>query len=149
MEISGVCMWPVLREGDLLLCEPLGELAPNLGDVLVAPEGSRFVAHRLQRIYGPRSAECLVLQGDLAGPDAPRKRGDILGRALLVYRTASGTGPPRLLDIAPPAVSSADLGLLGSGLLRRVASWQTRARLARNVDRIRPALPLDVGDVLA
>jgi hypothetical protein len=146
IEIDGVCMWPALRERDLLLCEPLDGITPPLGDVLIAREGSCFVAHRLKRAYGTPGAEHFVLKADLGGADPPRPRSEILGRALLVYRPDSGRSGQALLDVGAPLAAEPELGPLASALLRRVARWHT---LANQGLRIQGGAPLEMGNGLA
>jgi len=140
VEASGVCMWPALREGDLLLCEPLPEgPPPSPGEVLVAREGTRFVAHRLRRSHGPAGRERFVLGADLGPADPPRRREEIVGRVLLVHRSPEG-----LLEVAPPFTGKAEIGPLEAALLRRLARWHTDS--SRKGDRIQRILPLESGD---
>jgi hypothetical protein len=141
-------MWPALREGDLLLCEPLDVAAPLLGEVLVARSDSRFVAHRLTRAYGPPGAERFVLKADLGGEDPARRRSEIVGRARLIHRSLPGLRNPTLLEIGTPLAAGPELGPLASALLRRVARWHTLAtRLPPDGDRPEPEVPMSLTSI--
>jgi hypothetical protein len=138
VQATGVCMWPAVREDDLLLCEPLGETVPLAGEVLVAHDGEGWVAHRLRRTWRRRGEERLVLKADLGPADLPRRRSEILGRVLLVYRSHQG-----LTDVCTPVSGELEIGPIGAAILRRVARWHTRARQARNALRNRPQATLE------
>ena len=147
-------MWPAVREGDLLLCEPLGTTAPMAGEVLVANEGPGWVAHRLRCARRRRGEEQLILKADLGRPDRPRRREEILGRVLLVYRQEDG-----LTEVTTTlAGDELEISPFLAALLRHIARWHTRASNHRNARRNRhdrplqsvnvsPARPPDPGDL--
>jgi hypothetical protein len=144
VEATGVCMWPAVREGDLLLCEPLGGSVPSKGEVLVAREDRGFVAHRFLRVRRYRGKEQLFLGADLGRPDRPRGRDEILGRVLLVYRQQEG-----LTDVAAVPAGDEDVGPVAAAILRRLARWHTRVTQLRNALRNHGDLPLQLSDVVA
>ncbi len=112
----GTCMWPAVREGDLLLHLPLGNqrLAERLESVAIARGlGGELVAHRIVRVLGPSGAERVVLSGDLGNEDPPRPRSEILGLVEAVYRPGRG-----FVELGPPLRP----GPLGRSLLRRIAA---------------------------
>jgi hypothetical protein len=144
VEATGVCMWPAVREGDLLLCEPLGGAVPNRGEVLVAREDRGFVAHRFLRLRRYRGKEQLFLGADLGRPDRPRGREEILGRVLLVYRQQEG-----LTDVATIPAGGEQVGPFAAAVLRHLARWHTRATHLRNALRNHGARPLQSFGVVA
>ncbi len=117
----GACMWPGIREGDLLLFRPLppgAPLLPWIGQVAVARDGARIVAHRLRRVIGFPGRERFVLAGDLAIPDPPRPRSALVGMVRTIYRPGTGFLDP------PPVV---DLGPIARAVVVRLARLATRA----------------------
>ena len=84
---TGSSMFPFIRGGDVVELEPL-RLKPVVGDLVLAqcaaaPEGERYVLHRVVRVLG----EAFFLRGDAQKDcEGPFTRGDLLGRATLVYR---------------------------------------------------------------
>jgi hypothetical protein len=142
VEATGVCMWPAVREGDLLLCEPLGSGVPNPGEVLVAHDGRGFVAHRLHSARLVRGKERLLLKADLGESDRPRGREEILGRVLLVYRQEEG-----LTDVTTSLRSELEVGPFTAAILRRVARWHTDAIKVRNALRNRDNTTLELPNV--
>lgn len=116
----GLCMWPWIREGDLLLVEPLpGELRALLGRIAIATSVVGPVAHRIRRIAGPVGRERVILGGDLGADDPPRSRTDLLGVVRAIYRPAVG-----FLDPAP----AHHVGPLAAALLGRLGRWVQAAR---------------------
>lgn len=111
--VAGDSMWPTLRTGDAVLCEPVAAATP--GDIVVAKLPHGVIAHRVVRW----SANEVVLRGDTAlSNDAAVSAELVLGRVIKVRRSG-----------VEHAVSDVDLGrrLLGrarvrlKGLLSRVA----------------------------
>jgi len=84
---TGSSMFPFIRGGDVVELEPIN-LLPVVGDLVLAqcasvPEGERFVLHRVIRVKG----EEFFLRGDSQKDcEGPFMRGDLLGRATIVYR---------------------------------------------------------------
>jgi hypothetical protein len=117
----GTCMWPGIREGDLLFYAPLGPtpLAPLVGQIAVASSPAGPVAHRIRRVVGAAGCERVVLGGDLSAEDAPRRRGDVLGLARALYRPGQG-----FVDLPEP--SEADPVL--AALLQQLARFFTWAQ---------------------
>jgi hypothetical protein len=144
VEATGVCMWPAIREGDLLLCQPLGSSVLCAGEVLVAHDGRGWVAHRLRYTRQLRGTEHLCLKADLGKADWPRRREEILGRVLLIYRERQG-----LTDLGAPLGGDLDIGPLGASFLRRLARWHTQATKIRNALRNRERATLESRDVTA
>jgi hypothetical protein len=119
----GTCMWPGIREGDLIFYVPLADeaLAPLVGQIAVARSSAgSSVAHRIQRVSGPAGRERVVLKGDLAWSDAPRRRAELLGVAKALYRPGRGfVDLPESLEVGP--AGGALLQLLG-----RFFTWAER-----------------------
>jgi hypothetical protein len=132
VEATGVCMWPAVREGDLLLCEPIGGTALSRGEVLVAHDERGFVAHRLRRARRWRGEEQLFLKADLGDADPPRRRNEILGRVLLIYRQEDC-----LTDVTAALGGELEIGPIAAAILRRVARLHTDAGKGRDVNRNR------------
>ncbi len=119
----GACMWPGIREGDLLFFRPLPAgtpLAPLLGTVALARDGGRIVGHRLLRAFGLPGRERFVLSGDLADPDPPRPRETLLGIVRAVYRPGKGFLDP------PDARPSGPLSRALLSRVARLATWAAR-----------------------
>ncbi len=116
----GTCMWPGLREGDLVFYAdvPDGPLADLVGRIAIARAHGEPVAHRILRVLGEPGAERLVLGGDLSEPDRLRPRRDILGIARAVYRPGHG-----FVDLPERLV----VGPLGRAILGRMARFFTWA----------------------
>lgn len=117
----GTCMWPAIREGDLLFHAPPSEepLERQLNSVAIAlsPSGE-LVAHRILRVFGPPGWERIVLAGDLAVEDRPRWRSQIVGLVEAIYRPGRG-----FVDLPPPLRP----GPIGRGLLRKIAALASRS----------------------
>ncbi len=118
----GNCLWPGVREGDVLFYAPLSELplAHLVGKILIAQAAQGTVAHRLLRALGAPGRERVVLGGDLTGPDAPRRRDELLGVAKALYRPGQG-----FVELPAPL----EVGPLGGALLAKLArffSWAER-----------------------
>jgi signal peptidase I len=115
VEIRGGCMWPGLRDGDLVLYRPRSPLEP--GQIVVARSELGLIAHRVRAVLGARR---VVLGGDLRGDDPPRDPSEILGVARALYRPGQGfVDLPARLETSP----------LGAAVLTRAAqlwSWATR-----------------------
>jgi hypothetical protein len=125
VEIRGGCMWPALREGDLVLMRPQEDSASEIepGRVAIATGPAGLVAHRVQAVQGQAGQLRVTLGGDLSGDDAPRGASEIVGVAQAVYRPGVG-----FVDLPEPM----DLNPLGAAVLARAArlwSWAVR-RLA-------------------
>jgi hypothetical protein len=125
VEVRGGCMWPALREGDLVLMRPTEQLEGPIerGQVAVAQGASGLVAHRVRAVLGGASRPRIVLGGDLSANDPPRGASEIVGVAQAVYRPGVG-----FVDLPIPV----ELNPLGAAVLARAArlwSWAVR-RLA-------------------
>jgi hypothetical protein len=58
-------MRPLVRDGDILLIQPLGQKHPSLGDVVLCQTGSgRVLAHRVIRHQKTIKGIAFMLQGD-------------------------------------------------------------------------------------
>jgi len=80
----GSSMLPALRPGDEALFEPLADLPPRRGDVLLYRAGDRLVAHRL---LAADADGHLRLRGDaLAADDPPVPAAAVLGRLVAIRR---------------------------------------------------------------
>jgi signal peptidase I len=110
--VAGDSMWPVLRSGDAVLCEPVAAAVP--GEIVVARLPHAVVAHRVVS-WTPGA---VVLRGD-ATPlnDAPVAAELVLGRVVRVrrggveYRIAELDGAGRALGRARYRLKRALLGV--------------------------------------
>ena len=116
----GCCMWPGVREGDLVFYAPLpdGRLEGLIGQIGIARAERGPIAHRILRVFGGPGNERLVLGGDLAEADPPRRREDVLGLVKAVYRPGQGFVdlPPRL-----------EIGPFGAAILSEIGRFFTWA----------------------
>jgi hypothetical protein len=117
---QGVCMWPGLREGDMLVYSPLedGDLVGLVGQIAVASSPTGPVAHRVRSISGSPGKQ-LILAGDLSANDAPRGREEILGVAKALYRPGQG-----FIELPGPLT----VGPMGRVMLQRLGRFFTWAR---------------------
>ncbi len=64
-QARGASMKPLVRDGDILLIQPLGHLQPRLGDVVLCQTGSGCVlAHRVIRHQKTIKGIAFMLHGD-------------------------------------------------------------------------------------
>lgn len=84
----GSSMWPLVRDGDVLLVRPVDARSIQVGDVvLCSSEPGRVVVHRVMRKLGGRAGYCFVVQGDqIARPDGLIPEGQVYGRAVTIER---------------------------------------------------------------
>ena len=62
---SGNSMYPMIREGDLLLIQPIMEVCVRLGEVILLKKSNvRLLAHRVIKKIRRRGSICYVTQGD-------------------------------------------------------------------------------------
>jgi hypothetical protein len=108
LRVTGDCMSPELRPGDLVTLTSAEACRPRLGDVVLFRGAGGLRLHRL--VPGPpRRRSLLRLKADRAAHwDAPVDRADFIGTAVGVERDAR-TWRPRSL---PAALRSALHGLL-------------------------------------
>jgi len=86
MTATGSSMFPFICSGDVVELEPV-RLTPGVGDLVLAqcppaPDGERYVLHRVVRVEGGSFFLRGDSQKDCEGPFAGA---DILGRATVVY----------------------------------------------------------------
>ncbi|MFN2291799.1 MAG: S24/S26 family peptidase [Anaerolineae bacterium] len=96
----GVSMAPLVRDGDVLLVQPVHRHAARLGDVLLIRHGpERVLVHRVVgRAAGPEGLH-LTLQGDqVAHPDGVIPEVDVLGCVVAIERGGA------LLEMHRPAM---------------------------------------------
>lgn len=114
--VRGDSMWPSLRDGDAVLCEPMRAALP--GEVVVAKLGTRLVIHRVV-IWSEARVE---LRGDNAPEsDAPLSPALIIGRVTTVRRGEQEL-PFSAVDRGPRLSGRARVRLKRavSGVLRRL-----------------------------
>lgn len=115
--VAGDSMWPALRSGDAVRCEPVAVAA--VGEIVVAKLPHAVVAHRVVSW----SANRVVLRGDAAAVDDVAIQPDlVLGRVTAVRRA----GVERSIsdcDSASPALGRARLRLkrVLEGVARRLS----------------------------
>jgi len=128
----GASMQPRLRDGDLLLVQPVPAGIIRVGDVVLCNNGSdRILAHRvLRRRSGPDGLRFLV-QGDQASqPDGWISQAQVYGRVAAIERAGVQ------IDLHRPVARA--LGWLAVLL----SMWHTlRARLFRATRQLVKCLP--------
>ncbi len=127
VQVTGISMNPVLREGDSVLLAPL-ERAPRRGDVLFIALGERPLLHRVRRV----ERGDIVTRGDAAlTDDAPVSLADCVARALAVRRGS----------VTVALTPTLEFGLRG---LLWFGAWTIRASLpswmGRRVQRVSRAI---------
>lgn len=88
-QARGVSMRPLVRDGDILLVEPLGQGPIRLGEVLLlcSAGSERLVAHRVVQRQIKHGRIIYLVQGDqVTQPDGWMEQKQILGRVSLVER---------------------------------------------------------------
>ncbi|MDT8381833.1 MAG: S24/S26 family peptidase [Brevefilum sp.] len=66
-QARGMSMKPLVRDGDILLIEPLGQRLPRLGDVVLCQTAKgRVLAHRVIGRQGKPGVYTYLIQGDRA-----------------------------------------------------------------------------------
>jgi signal peptidase I len=90
MRVAGGSMHPTLRDGDVVLIEPLGRC--QRGDVVVAKLDGRIVMHRVVSV----DADRVQLRGDnRVECDPPIALADVIGRVTRVERDGREASVPR------------------------------------------------------
>lgn len=84
----GGSMWPLVRDGDVLLVQPVDPAAVRTGDVVLCGSGpGRVVVHRVVRIEDGPDSRRFTVQGDaVARPDGKFLPGQIYGRVVAIER---------------------------------------------------------------
>jgi signal peptidase I len=85
---SGSSMSPFIRNGDVLVIQPIASQAVRRGDVVLCRAGDgRMLAHRVTRLFQQAGGTVLVTQGDaLFYPDGSIPYDEVLGRVTTVER---------------------------------------------------------------
>ncbi len=87
----GASMQPMLRDGDVLLVQPVGSDPVQLGDVvLCSGDPGHVVVHRVvRRLAGP-DGPLFTVQGDqLPQPDGSFRRVQVYGRVVAIERSGA------------------------------------------------------------
>jgi hypothetical protein len=116
----GSSMQPLVRDGDILLVQPLGSRPAQAGDVvLCSPAPGLVLVHRVvRRLDGPGGRR-LTVQGDqLVRPDAEIPEAQVLGRVGAIERAGAR------IDMDQP--------------MMRLLGWLVALRSRSNVGRGRP-----------
>ena len=118
IQVTGISMNPMLREGDSVLLAPLAR-APRRGDVLFVDLGDRPLLHRVTRVELGE----FVTRGDAAlRDDAPVSAAACVARALAVRRGS----------VTVALTPTLEFGLKG---LLWFAAWTVRASLPPSMGR--------------
>jgi len=122
IQVTGISMNPVLREGDSVLLAPFAR-GPRRGDVLFIDLGDRPLLHRVTRVQPGE----IVTRGDAARTDdAPVSPAACVACALAVRRGS----------ITVALTPTLEFGLKG---LLWFAAWTIRARIPSSVgQRVQP-----------
>jgi signal peptidase len=87
-QARGRSMYPLVKDGDILIVRPPGDREVNIGEVIFfrRPDGPP-VAHRVIKIIDKTGGKLLVTRGDsLRYYDAPVSPDNVLGRVIRVER---------------------------------------------------------------
>jgi len=130
----GGSMWPLVRDGDVLLVQPVDPAAVRTGDVVLCGNRSgRVVAHRVVRIEDSPDGRRFTVQGDaVAQPDGKFPPAQLYGRVAAIERGAARIAMDRpVMKLLGRAAALRSARSLGRGL---------RFRAARALARRLPAL---------
>ncbi len=123
-QAHGASMWPLVRDGDVLLIRPVSPNALRVGDVvLCGREPGRTVVHRVVRVTAGADGPRFTVQGDaLPKPDGTFSAAQIYGRVTVIERNN------KEIELDGPAMR----------LLGWAAVLRSRRRLGRGDGRGRP-----------
>lgn len=83
LRIRGNSMYPTLKDGSMVLVEPLGERELQRGDIVVwhrQDGGTAMIVHRVLRCYHFEGRRYLVTKGDhVLTTDLPIQESDVIG----------------------------------------------------------------------
>jgi signal peptidase I len=130
-QARGYSMHPLVRDGDVLLVQPVKARELAIGDVVLASSGpARIVVHRVvRRQTGPAGSE-FVLQGDqLARPDGLIPEAQVYGRLVAIERG----GVQIALDRLPMKMLNVVAALCSRWNLSRRRWFRLAGRLARRL----------------
>lgn len=116
-QAHGASMVPLVRDGDVLLVQPLEPAALRIGDVILCgTEPGRIVVHRVIRCVAGPEGRRFTVQGDaVARPDGTIPAAQAYGRVAAIERGGAQ------IDMGAPAMR----------LLSRMAALRSRWRLGR------------------
>jgi hypothetical protein len=125
LTVTGECMEPALRPGDIALLAPAGPRRPRLGEVVLVRLADGLRLHRL--VPGPRRRGSFRRTKADRGPcwDAPFAAEDLLAVVVGVERAGRVLPPPRRLAPALRSLARPALRLLRCGLLREADGDET------------------------
>lgn len=116
LQVRGVCMRPLVRDGDWVRCQPL-DGSPRRGQLVLArDERNQLVCHRILGQHNGR----FQLAGDRAFALEEHAPASILGRVTHIERPRSAAAPEGIVE---PSVDLSRRGWLGTGIDRAFAAW--------------------------
>lgn len=130
----GGSMWPLVRDGDVLLVQPVAPAAVRTGDVVLCSSAvGRVVAHRVIRVEDGPEDRRFTVQGDaVARPDGKFPPAQLYGRVVAIERGETCIAMDRpVMRLLGRAAALRSAWSLGRGL---------RFRTARGLARRLPAL---------
>lgn len=131
-QARGASMSPLVRDGDVLLVQPVDARAIRVGDVvLCVSEPGRVVVHRVVRRVSGADGDQFTVQGDaVSGPDGLIRQTQVYGRVATIERDG------RCILMDRPEVK------ILSGLAALRSRWNLgRSRLGRGLARLVKKLP--------
>jgi signal peptidase I len=84
---AGRSMWPMIRNGDVLVVKSLDPADLRLGDIVAFKRCGRLFAHRVVGVSQQGDGKVVLTRGDACGtPDLPLPQSAILGRVESIVR---------------------------------------------------------------
>lgn len=131
LTVTGGSMEPLLRAGDVVLAQPVGDRLPQPGDIIVTQWGTAWVTHRVLRMA---ASGCITHGDNSCLLDEPVAIANVIGRVIAIERDN------RRVDVRSAWWQRAGrflawsargkLGLLGLGRGGKVASTPGTAEAA-------------------
>ena len=87
---SGGSMHPTIRAGDMLILGPIDPTDLRIGDVVLARQSGRLVAHRIADVTKSDGGTRVLLRGDALSACAPTVSADAVLAKVVVVERAPG-----------------------------------------------------------
>jgi signal peptidase I len=125
-QAHGTSMLPLVRDGDILLVQPLAARAVGLGDlVLFCREPGQVVVHRVIRVQAGPQGRRYTVQGDaVAQPDGSIPEAQVYGRVAALDRGSEHIDMDRaVVRVLGWLAALRSRGRWGRGRGPRLARW--------------------------
>jgi signal peptidase I len=136
-EARGGSMQPLIRDGDVLLVEPVAASAVKVGDMVLCTAGpGRVLVHRVIRVRTTGDGRRFTMQGDaLPHPDGEIAEAQVYGRAVGIERGATrfDLRRPLMRALAWAAAQRSRWDFGRGDRLRPIRRWLKRLPMLRRV----------------